>query len=321
MALLAGAQRGLSRARGAAPQAALGREGEEQALEALLHQAAEADPEERPALKAALAALAAGDTRLAEEWFERELEASQRLRRAALQLAAREGQREADAARNVASLALVRGDLSKALRYLQLALEANAEDLEASVELGYAWISFGDLAQAQAVFEAVIQQAGAGGDPRQEARGFTGQGDVLVSQGDGPGARAAYQSGLVMVEGLAKRDPANTQWQGDLSVSHDRIGDVLVAEGDSPGALAAYQASLEISKGLVNRDPANTQWQRLLSMSQNKVANILIAQGDVTAALGAYRAALAIAEDLAKRDPSNTYWQRSGPPPVQWTGR
>ena len=219
MALLAGAQQGLSRARGAVPQAALGREGEEQALEALLHQAAGAEPEERPALKAALAELAAGNTQLAEEWFERELEASQRLRRAALQLAAREGQREADAARNVASLALVRGDLSKALRYFQRALEAKPEDLEASVALGYAWISFGDLAKAQAVFEAVIQQAGAGGDPRQEARGFTGQGDVLVAQGDGPGALAAYQAGLAIAEDLAKRDPANTGWQVDVAVS------------------------------------------------------------------------------------------------------
>ena len=274
MALLAGAQQGLSRARGAVPQAALGREGEEQALEALLHQAAGAEPEERPALKAALAELAAGNTQLAEEWFERELEASQRLRRAALQLAAREGQREADAARNVASLALVRGDLSKALRYFQRALEAKPEDLEASVALGYAWISFGDLAKAQAVFEAVIQQAGAGGDPRQEARGFTGQGDVLVAQGDGPGALAAYQAGLAIREGLAKRDPANTQWQRDLSVSNNKIGDVLVAQGDGPGALAAYQAGLTIRESLAKRDPANTQWQVDVAISCAKLGSL-----------------------------------------------
>jgi tetratricopeptide (TPR) repeat protein len=182
LALLAGAQQGLSRARGAAPQAVLDREGEEQALEALLHQAAGADPEERPALKAALKELAAGNTQLAEEWFERELEASQRLRRAAQQLAAREGQREADAARNVASLALVRGDLSKAQRYLQLALEANPEDLEASWDLGKAWINLGDLGQAQAVFEAMIHQAGACGDPRQEARGLTGRSGSAISR-------------------------------------------------------------------------------------------------------------------------------------------
>jgi hypothetical protein len=55
---------------------AAGRQGEEQALESLLHCAAGADPEERPALKAALAALANGDTLLAEASFEQELAAS-----------------------------------------------------------------------------------------------------------------------------------------------------------------------------------------------------------------------------------------------------
>jgi hypothetical protein len=55
---------------------AAGRQGEKQALEGLLHRAAGADPEERPALKAALAALANGDTLLAEISFEQELAAS-----------------------------------------------------------------------------------------------------------------------------------------------------------------------------------------------------------------------------------------------------
>jgi predicted negative regulator of RcsB-dependent stress response len=310
MALLAGAQRGLSRARGAAPQAALDREGEERALEALLHQAAGAAPEERPALKAALKELAAGNTQLAEEWFERELEASQRLWRAAQQLAAREGQRAADAARNVASLALVRGDLSKAQRYLQLALEANPEDLEASLHLGYVWIHFGDLTRAKTVFDAVIYQAGAGGDPPQEAWGCNGRGDVLMAQGDGPGALAAYKASLAITEGLAKRDPANMQWQRDLSVSKDRIGNVLVRQGDGPGALAAYQAGLAIGEGLAQRDPANMLLQRDLSVSMMRIGYVLVAQGDASGALEAYQAGLAITEGLEQRDPANTLLQR-----------
>ena len=56
-----------------------------------------------------------------------------------------------------------------------------------------------------------------------------------------PGALAAYRKGLAIREALAARDPANTEWQRDLSVSHDKIGDVLVAQGDGPGALAAYR--------------------------------------------------------------------------------
>jgi hypothetical protein len=47
---------------------------------------------------------------------------------------------------------------------------------------------------------------------------------VLVAQGDGPGALAAYQAGLAIAEGLAKRDPANTQWQVDVAVSYAKLG-------------------------------------------------------------------------------------------------
>jgi hypothetical protein len=48
--------------------------------------------------------------------------------------------------------------------------------------------------------------------------------DVLVAQGDGLGALAAYQAALAIREGLAKRDPANTQWQVDMAVSCSKLG-------------------------------------------------------------------------------------------------
>ena len=274
MALMTGAQQGLSMARGKEATGAAGRQGEEQALQGLLHRAAGADPEERTALKAALAALANGDTLLAEASFEQEVEASRRLRLEAAQLAASEGRREADAARNVASLAVVRGDLSKAVRYFQMALEANPEDLDAAFQLGYAWISVGDLDQVGTVFAALIQQAKAAQDPRLEGWGLHGRGDVLVAQGDGPGGLAAYQAGLVIAEGLAKRDPANTGWQRALFVSKAKIGDVLVAQGDGPGALAAYQAGLAIAEGLAKRDPANTGWQVDIAVLCSKLGSL-----------------------------------------------
>lgn len=81
------------------------------------------------------------------------------IRLAAAELAASEGHREADAARYVASLAVGRGDLSKAVLYFQMALEANPEDLDAALQLGYAWISAGELDKAGTVFAALIQQA------------------------------------------------------------------------------------------------------------------------------------------------------------------
>ena len=261
MALMAGAQQGLSPARGTEAFGAVGRQGEEQALESLLHRAAGADPGERPALKAALAALAAGNTLLAEASFEQEVEASRRLRLAAEQLAAGEGRREADAARNVASLAVVRGDLNKAVRFFQIALEANPEDLDAALQLGYAWISSGELSQASHVFADVIHQARFAQNPRAESWGLNGRGDVLVSQGDGAGALAAYQAGLTIAEGLAKRDPANTQWQVDVAVSFAKLGSL-----DS--ILSIQQRQQYLSRGLnlltalkqVGRLHANQDW-------------------------------------------------------------
>src|SRR5207249_12284066 len=62
-----------------------------------------------------------------------------------------------------------------------------------------------------------------------------------------------------------ERDPANTDWQRDLAVSHNKIGDALV-EGD-PGELAAYRQGLVISEALAARDPANTQWQTDVAVS------------------------------------------------------
>jgi tetratricopeptide (TPR) repeat protein len=317
MALMTGGLQGLARKQLASRMDAGGFEGGVQALEALLHKVAGADPADRPALKAAMAALAQGDTRLAEEAFEQEMQNSRRLRRASEQVAAKaalvaaeERKREGEAARNVGNLAKVRGDLGKASAFFEQALEANPEDLEATFQLGGTWIDRGNLKQARSIFAAMVEKAIALENRREEGRGLRGLGEVLVRQGDGPGSLAAYQTALAIAEDLVKRDPANTQWQRDLSVSHERMGDVLVAQGDGPGSLAAFQAALAIREDLVKRDPANTEWQRDLSVSHDRIGDVLVAQGDGPGALAAYQAGLTIAEDLAKRDPANTQWQR-----------
>ena len=95
---------------------------------------------------------------------------------------------------------------------------------------------------------------------------------MLRAQGDGDGALAAYRAALGIRETLARRDPANTEWQRDLSISHDKIGDMLTAQGDGDGALAAYRTSLGIAEILARRDPANTQWQRDLIISYMNIS-------------------------------------------------
>jgi hypothetical protein len=120
-------------------------------------------------------------------------------------------------------------------------------------------------------------------------------------------ARTAHAVATRLAEQLA-RDPANTVWQGNLSVSHDRIGNVLLAQGDGPGALAAYRKGLTIRETLAAHDPTNTHWQGNLAVSHKKIGDVLVAQGEEPRALVAYRRGLAIAEALAAHDPTNTQW-------------
>jgi tetratricopeptide (TPR) repeat protein len=263
---------------------------------------AEASAGDRSSLAAAFAALAVGDSEAAEDAFEREYDAQDR--------AAEEArQRMAEAARNVANLALLR-DVTKAVAFYRKALAGDPQHAETARLLGHALILLGDLKEAKTALSNSLRIAMVKGDVWGEMAAQNGLGDVSLLTGDLVNAHTAYMRALRLAEGRLATDPANTQWQRDLSVSHDRIGDVLVAQGDGAGALGAYRAGLAISEALAARDPANTQWQRDLSVSHNKIGDVLVAQGDGAGALGAYRAGLAISEALAARDPANTEWQR-----------
>ena len=133
---------------------------------------------------------------------------------------------------------------------------------------------------------------------------------ALLRAGDLPAATRQLQTIHQQVEARAAVDPANTEWQRDLSVSHEKAGDVATAAGDLAAARAAYQASLDIGTRLAAADPANTGWQRDLSVSHNKAGDVATAAGDLAAARAAYQASLDIRTRLAAADPANTGWQR-----------
>jgi hypothetical protein len=84
------------------------------------------------------------------------------------------------------------------------------------------------------------------------------------------------------------RDPANTQWQNDISMCQEKIGDVLLSQGDVLGALAAHQAGLAIREDLVAHDPVNMDWQRDLLVSHDRIGVVLAALGDGPGAQAAH---------------------------------
>jgi hypothetical protein len=79
-------------------------------------------------------------------------------------------------------------------------------------------------------------------------------------------------------QALAAKDPSNTRWQRDPSVSNDNVGDVLVKQDKLDDALASYKVSLAIAHALAVKDPSNTQWQRDLSVSDDNIGYVLVKQ-------------------------------------------
>jgi len=102
---------------------------------------------------------------------------------------------------------------------------------------------------------------------------------VLQAQGQLAKALAEYQAAKQIMQRLHERDPENTDWQSDLSVSHNNVGSVLQAQGQLAKALAEYQSDEEIMQRLHERDPENTDWQRDLS-------NVALVCGECAASAG-----------------------------------
>ncbi|PWQ92627.1 hypothetical protein [Leucothrix pacifica] len=132
---------------------------------------------------------------------------------------------------------------------------------------------------------------------------------MQVINGNLQGALEAYEEVLKTNIELAELDPKHTEWQRDLSVSHNKVGDMHKANGDGLKALKAYEESLAIRKALAELDPKHTQWQRDLSVSHNKVGDMHKANGDGLKALKAYEDGLAIAKTLAELNPEMVQWQ------------
>ena len=173
------------------------------------------------------------------------------------------------------SLALLRLERRKGAELLQRAFEQRADDVTSEVfgwliEASDTWMIFGDSVSA---LRALVR---------------------------------ARDAGLTK----AAADPGNSQWQRNLSVSHQRIGNIEQARGNLAAALTSFQTGMVIAQKLAAADPGNSEWQRDLSVSHNKIGDIEQAQGNLAAALTSFKASIAIAQKLTAADPGNSQWQR-----------
>lgn len=264
---------------------------------------ADASADERSALAAAFAALAKGDTRAAEDAFEREFE-SQRL-------AEQESRRrQAGAARNVGNLALLR-DVAKAVTFYRKAFDLEPDNAEAARVLGGALITFGDLPAARTALSQAARLAGASGNTWAEMAALGDLGRVEQRLGNLEEADTALAGALALAQQRRAADPEDVQRQLDLVSTYVRVGDLRETRGDERGTLDAYAESLAIAQALVDNNPASGDLQFALMVGYERIGDILLKHGKALAALAAFTQGLASARSLAQRDPDNASWQRA----------
>ncbi len=174
------------------------------------------------------------------------------------------------------------------------------------------WIRGGrlPLKQTESMAREAIALFVAANEPQGEADARQLLGDTLQTEGDLAGALREYQVFKDIMRRLTRLDPDNTDWQKDLSVSHNDVGGVLQAQGKLAEALREFQAGKDIKLRLTLLDPDNTDSQRDLSVSHNDVGRVLRAQGQLTEALPEFQAFKDIMRRLTRLDPDNTGWQR-----------
>jgi hypothetical protein len=132
--------------------------------------------------------------------------------------------------------------LEKARARAAAARVRNRAELEPLLQTAALYETKGQSAEARALYDDILAIDQEWDEALHQYFWFlAGQGDNARVRGSLANAERDYRHAQRLAQRLAARDPANTQWQRDLSVSHDRIGDVLVAQGDGPGALAAYR--------------------------------------------------------------------------------
>ena len=185
------------------------------------------------------------------------------------------------------------------------AVELDPSDAESQLMHGFLQNDAGQLAAATAAFHQVLALANQGTTEHQLAWARTGNGDVLREQGNLPAALESYRADMAIAKRLAEADPANAQWQRDLSVSNERIGDVLRDQGDLPAALESFRTSMALRQPLAEADPSNAQWQRDLAISHGRVAHIEALQGQIKDALSDFRRGRSTIATLAAESPDN----------------
>ena len=98
-------------------------------------------------------------------------------------------------------------------------------------------------------------------------------GDTWLTLGDSANARRAIVRARDAALAQVNRD-GHSEWQRDLSVSHNKIGDIEQAQGNLAAALTSFKAGMLIAQKLAAADPGNSEWQVDFAISSWKIGSM-----------------------------------------------
>lgn len=114
--------------------------------------------------------------------------------------------------------------------------ERNRADLQPLLQTAALYQTKGQAAEARTLYTDILAVEPDWPEALHATFWFlTDQGDLARIRTILAVAEDEYKAAREIAQHLTSGDPANTEWQRDLSVSHNKIGDVLVAQGDGPG--------------------------------------------------------------------------------------
>jgi eukaryotic-like serine/threonine-protein kinase len=172
--------------------------------------------------------------------------------------------------------------VSRALEYLDKLANEAGQDRSLQLELAAAYDKIGDI-----------------------------QGGKNISHlGQRQKAKESYQKALAIRLALLRVEPANVNFQRQLSSSYTKQGDILWIEADPAASLEAYRQALALNQRLSKQWPDDLEIRFELAMSHQNVGYMLAATEQGAPGLENLRKAVAIMEELVSRDASNTKVQQ-----------
>ncbi|HMD37669.1 MAG TPA: tetratricopeptide repeat protein [Candidatus Acidoferrum sp.] len=134
--------------------------------------------------------------------------------------------------------------------------------------------------------------------------------DILIEQGDLPGAAHEFEFDLILSEGLAAEFPGVGDWLRGVMVSHERLGFVYRKEGHAAAALKEYQTDVSIGEELAKSDPANLLWRSDLALAYEGLGDLASDKHNWAAAYDYYTLYFDGILALRNDSPFNTKWRR-----------